>query len=130
MNGPPVQGWSAETTQVQSTTTHRHKFVPKALPSYRVESCPHYRPEQRKRRVEYNSNALVALAAAVVRQAVDDYMELRARREGYKREPLGFNVYDPDPDELDRFFHSAWADTLCLGNAEYILKRLRKEVLT
>lgn len=65
------------------------------------------------------------LAFAVIKTAVDDYRTLRkslARSSRYDRPVIQGRLR-----EIELFFHSSYADVLCLGHAEYIWRLLRKE---
>lgn len=64
----------------------------------------------------YDEKGLESLAIAVVEQAVIDYKEAVKNNKEKKAK------------EIEKFFRSKYGGILTLGNAEYILNRVRKEL--
>lgn len=73
-----------------------------------------------------DNTLLDEIAIAVVKQAVDDYRELKRRGVAETEE-----IYDCKINisikEVKEFFKSKWAELLTLDNAEYIFNRVQKE---
>ena len=65
------------------------------------------------------------LANAIILQAVRDYQKaLRA----LKKNPKNRNAMD-DAMACERFFRSSWYQTLTSVDGEYLIDRLRKEII-
>ncbi|MCM1532780.1 MAG: hypothetical protein NC114_10995 [Ruminococcus flavefaciens] len=65
------------------------------------------------------------IANAIIIQAAKDY------RKAYKRYLRRFrSTGEPDADlmEIERFFRSAWYQTLTAIDGEYLIQRIRQEV--
>ena len=69
-----------------------------------------------------------ALAAAIVRQAVDDWRDADRLEKGIVKYSAT-NLGSPKAAkyEIGKFFHSTWYGTLCDIDPEKILKKLREE---
>lgn len=74
----------------------------------------------------FANDFLDSLAIAVVKQAVEDYKELK--RQGVEETA---EIYDCkihiSIKEIKKFFKSSWAELLTFDNAEYIFNRVQKE---
>lgn len=65
------------------------------------------------------------LANAIVLQATRDY---RVALKCLRRNPNNKNV-EIEADDIERFFHSQWYQALTSIDGEYLIKRLREEVV-
>ena len=69
-----------------------------------------------------------ALAAAIVRQAVDDWREADRLEKGLvKYSPTNLGAPKVAKDEIEKFFHSQWYGTLCDIDPDRILRKLKEE---
>lgn len=78
-------------------------------------------------RFELSDGEAVAISAAVIRLAVDDYLRLSQYRYprlvgGYHK--LNWRIRSRMMGEILTFLRSPWGDTLSLGQSETILRRL------
>lgn len=73
-----------------------------------------------------DNTLLDELAIAVVKQAVEDYRELKRRGAEETAEIYDCKTYI-SIKEIKKFFKSNWAEVLTFDNAEYIFNRVQKE---
>ena len=65
-----------------------------------------------------------SLGYAIVVQAADDYREILYR---LKKDPTN-TVNTGRATELEHFFHSAWYESLCSLDGDYLINELHREV--
>ena len=66
------------------------------------------------------------IAIAVVKQAVEDYKELKQQKVEETTEVYDCKIHI-SIKEIKKFFNSSWAGVLSLDTAEYIFDRVQKE---
>ena len=73
-----------------------------------------------------NDKVLENIQIAIVRQAIEDYRELKRRgvAENEKVYDCSINICIT---EIKKFFKSKWADALTFGNAELIFEKVQLE---
>jgi hypothetical protein len=111
--GKPVRGWNAKQTV---TNYHRNNGARLEISGFCVKECPMFSDDEigRPHLTTDNENRYIALAAAIIKQAL---LDLENAETGAER------------NYIEKFFASDWCDVLTNGRKEAVIDAIKRDML-